>query len=46
MENPEINLCTYGYLIFDGNKERIYSGENTASSINGTRKTGQLDVRE
>ena len=25
---------------------RIYSGENTASSINGTRKTGQLDVRE
>ena len=38
MENPEINLCTYGYLIFDGNKERIYNGAKTASLINGARK--------
>ena len=31
-ESPEINLCTYGYLIF-------YKGGKTASSINGAGKT-------
>ena len=25
---------------------RIYSGENTVSSISGARKTGQLQVKE
>ena len=38
-ESPEINLCTYGYLIF-------YKGGKTASSINGAGKTWQLHVKE
>ena len=31
---PEINPCTYGYLIFD-KEARLYNGAKTASSING-----------
>jgi len=42
--NPEINPCTYGQLICD--KERIYNGEKTVSSISGVGKTRQLHVKE
>ena len=45
IESPEINPCTYGYLIFD-KEARIYNGAKTASSINGAGKTGHLHVKE
>ena len=45
IESPEINPCTYGYLIFD-KEARIYNGAKTASSINGAGKMGQLHVKE
>ena len=44
IESPEINPCTYGYLIFDKGA-RTYNGAKTTPSINGTRKTGQLHVK-
>ena len=44
IDSPEINPCTYGYLL---TKEvRIYNGTKTASSINGAGKTEQLRVKE
>ena len=46
IEFPEINPCTYGYLIFDKKELRIYNETKTASSINGAGKTGQLHVKE
>ena len=46
IESPEINPCTYGYLIFFTKEARIYNGAKTASSINGAGKTGQLHVKE
>ena len=45
IESWEVNLCTYGYLIFDKGG-RICSGANTASWVNGAGKTGQLLVKE
>ena len=44
-ENPEINPCTYGYLI-STKEARIYNGAKTASSINGAGKAGQLHAKE
>ena len=46
IESPEINPCTYGYLIFDKKELRIYNETKTASSINGAGKTEQLHVKE
>jgi len=34
--SPEINPCTYGYLIYD---KRIYNGEKAGFSISCSEKT-------
>ena len=43
--SPEINPCTYGYLILT-KEARIYNGAKTDSSVNGAGKTGELHVKE
>ena len=45
IESPEINPCTYRYLILT-KEPKIYNGAKTASLINGAGKTGQLHVRK
>ena len=44
IENPEINPCTYGYLIFDKGGKNTQQAK-TASSISGAGKTGQLHAK-
>ena len=45
IESPEINLHTYGHLIFEKGANDI-QWRKTASSISSAGKTGQLHVKE
>ena len=45
IESPEINLQTYGHLIF-AKEERKYNGLKTISLTSGAWKTGQPPVKE
>ena len=45
IESPDINPCTYRYLIFE-KEARTYNGAKRASLINGAEKTRQLQVKE
>ena len=45
IESPEINPCTYGYLILT-KEARIYNGEKIISFTSGAGKTGQPFVKE
>ena len=43
-ESPEINLSTYGQLIYDKGGKRIQC--STVSLVSGAEKTGWLQVKE
>ena len=45
IESPERNPHTYMVTLSLIKEARIYSGQKTASSINGAGKTGQLHVK-
>jgi len=45
IESPEIGTHAPRGTLFLTKEARIYNGANTASSINGAEKTGQLHVK-
>ena len=45
IESPDLNPCTYGYLIFDKGGNNIHWGKDSIYK-NGARKTGQQYVKE
>ena len=45
LESPEISLHNYGHLIFDKESKNTQWGEQTASSISGAGKIGQLHTK-